>query len=84
VARRYVGFLAATAADPRFTAGEILGEIAKNHRLTVAERLLYRFVIVPRTRRDLREWADRQEIWDHERMASVPAAQRAQHVIRSR
>ncbi len=50
VARRYVNFLASAAADPRFTAGTILGEIAKNYRLSATDRLLYRFVIIPQTR----------------------------------
>ena len=39
------------AGDPRFTANTILAEIAKNHRLSVGERLLYRFAIIPATRR---------------------------------
>jgi mono/diheme cytochrome c family protein len=49
----YLRFLMEAAADPRFTAGNILGEIAKNHRLSFAERLLYRVAIIPGTRRAL-------------------------------
>ncbi len=38
VARRYVSFLSAAAADPRFTPGTILAEIAKNYRLSATDR----------------------------------------------
>ena len=43
-AQEYLRFLIACASDPRFTAGTILGEIAKNYRLSLLDRLLYRFV----------------------------------------
>jgi len=49
----YLRFLMDAAADRRFTAGNILGEIAKNHRLSFTERLVYRFAIIPATRRGL-------------------------------
>jgi cytochrome c553 len=49
--QQYLRFLFACAADPRFTADTILGEIAKNVRLSLVDRLLYRFVLVPQTRR---------------------------------
>lgn len=51
--QQYLRFLTATAADPRFTAGTILGEIARNYRLSFRDRLLYRFAIIPATRRAL-------------------------------
>jgi processive rubber oxygenase RoxA-like protein len=51
--QQYLRFLMLSAADPRFTAGTILDEIAKNTRLSRIDRLLYRFVIIPRTRRAL-------------------------------
>ncbi len=47
----YRRFLIACANDPRFTAGAILDEIAKNTRLSLVDRLLYRVAIVPATRR---------------------------------
>ena len=50
-AQEYLRFLIACANDPKFTASTILGEIAKNTRLSLPDRLLYRFVIIPRTRR---------------------------------
>ena len=52
-AQRYFRFLTDAAADPRFTAGTILGEIAKNYRLSLTDRILYRLVVVPSTRRAL-------------------------------
>jgi len=57
-AQRYMQFLADAAADPRFTASAILGEIAKNYRLSLTERLLYRFVVIPSTRRMLLRMGD--------------------------
>ena len=43
--------LFAAASDPRFNASTILGEIAKNYRLPLMDRLLMRFAIIPATRR---------------------------------
>jgi mono/diheme cytochrome c family protein len=65
----YLRFLFACASDPRFTADVILAEIARNHRLSSLERLAYRVVIIPRTRKKLLEmkeqyaWADRNPDW---------------------
>jgi hypothetical protein len=55
----YFRFLLACASDPRFTADTILAEIAKNHRLSFLDRMLYRFVIIPQTRRGLLEVGER-------------------------
>jgi len=49
----YLRFLIACASDPRFTAGTILAEIQRNTRLSFLDRLLYRFAIIPGTRRAL-------------------------------
>ena len=49
--QEYFRFLFAGASDPRFNAATILGEIAKNYRLPLMDRLLYRFAIIPATRR---------------------------------
>jgi hypothetical protein len=52
----------------------ILAEIAKNHRLSAYERLIYRFVIIPRTRDALLEvkaresWMDRNPDWGRGRI----------------
>jgi mono/diheme cytochrome c family protein len=51
--QEYLRFLLDCAADPRFTSDAILGEIAKNHELSRLDRLLYRFAIIPATRRGL-------------------------------
>src|SRR5262249_48087582 len=51
--QQYLRFLFACATDPRFTADTILAEIAKNYRLSAVQRLLYRFVLIPQTRRAL-------------------------------
>jgi mono/diheme cytochrome c family protein len=49
----YRRFLVAAASDARFNAGTILGEIARNYRLSAVDRILYRFVVIPDTRRRL-------------------------------
>ncbi len=84
VARRYVNFLSAAAADPRFTPGAILGEIAKNYRLPLADRLLYRLVIIPEMRRSLLASRDRDELWDHDIVRREPAVERARNYIGGR
>jgi mono/diheme cytochrome c family protein len=68
-AQEYLRFLSACASDPRFTASTLLGEIAKNYRLSLVDRLLYRFVIIPSTRRQLqrqqqaRQWMAARPKW---------------------
>jgi hypothetical protein len=65
----YLRFLFAAAADPRFTAGTILGEIARNHELSLLDRLLYRFAIIPATRsallskRSAAAWMEARAEW---------------------
>ena len=41
------------AQDPRFTANDILDEVTMATRLSLVDRLLYRYVLIPRTRRQL-------------------------------
>jgi mono/diheme cytochrome c family protein len=65
-AQEYSRFLIACASDPRFTASAILGEIAKNYRLSLLDRALYRFLIIPSTRRRLLA-LDRDSQWTHAR-----------------
>jgi hypothetical protein len=84
VARRYVSFLSAAAADPRFTPTTILAEIAKNYRLSPSDRLLYRLVIIPATRERLLAVRDRDQIWDHGAGERGAAVQRAQNYLRER
>jgi hypothetical protein len=82
VARRYMNFLSAAAADPRFTPTTILAEIARNYRLSAADRLLYRLVIIPETRERLLALRDRDEVWNHGAMERVAAVQRAQNYMK--
>jgi RoxA-like, cytochrome c-like len=51
--QEYLRFLIACASDPRFTADVILAEIAKNTSLSFVDRMLYRFAIIPGTRRGI-------------------------------
>jgi hypothetical protein len=64
----YLQFLTDTAADPRFTADAILAEIAKNYRLSLIDRLVYRFAIIPQTRRALLRLRE-QNAWMRSRTA---------------
>jgi len=79
-AQEYVRFLVASANDPRFTAGNILDEIAKNTRLSLADRLLYRFVIIPGTRRQLQRlgtadaWTQTRPDWGRGRIDQINRA----------
>jgi mono/diheme cytochrome c family protein len=68
-AQAYTRFLTTAAADPRFNAGTILGEISRNYRLSLVDRLLYRFVVIPGTRQRLLRlrsetaWTNRHPDW---------------------
>ena len=65
-AQEYRRFLIACASDERFNASTILGEIAKNYRLSLLDRTLYRFFIIPSTRRRLLA-LEREGQWMHAR-----------------
>ena len=64
--QEYLRFLIACASDARFTADTILGEIAKNTELSFMDRLLYRFAIIPGTRRALLRLRD-EDAWMNSR-----------------
>ena len=72
--QEYLRFLIACASDPRFTPATILGEIARNTRLSFIDRMLYRFAIIPGTRRALLRlkeqdsWMDRNPDWGRGRI----------------
>ena len=72
--QQYLRFLLDCASDPRFTADVILAEIAKNYELSTYERMVYRFVIIPRTRdallevREREKWMDRNPDWGRGRI----------------
>ena len=57
-AQEYRRFLVAAASDARFTATTLLNEIARNVRLPLTDRLWYRLVLIPETRRALQRLAD--------------------------
>ena len=56
--QEYLRFLFACASDPRFTAGTILAEISRNTRLSLLDRLIYRTLLIPFTRRALLQLKD--------------------------
>lgn len=51
----YQRFLIACAKDSRFTADAILKELTYTHRFSFIEKAIYRYVIIPYTRRGLLE-----------------------------
>ena len=65
-AQEYMRFLVAAASDPRFTAGTILNEISRNVNLSLPDQLLYRFVLIPKTRRALLRLADEKPATRHD------------------
>ena len=65
----YQRFLLNSASDPRFTADNILNEISSFHDMSWFETLLYRYIIIPQTRRALLEekeafaWTEHRPPW---------------------
>ncbi len=65
----YQRFLIACAKDPRFTADAILKELEYVYKFSFIERLFYRYLIIPATRRSLLEmekqfaWMDLRPDW---------------------
>jgi hypothetical protein len=65
----YVKFLQAVAADPRFESGELLKAISGITRLSWRQRMQYRFLLIPATRRALQkqrreyEWMYKNPEW---------------------
>ena len=51
--RPLLTFFKRCAQDPRFNADEILGEVETATTLSLADRTLYRFILIPRTRHAL-------------------------------
>jgi hypothetical protein len=72
--QQYLRFLFACASDPRFTAGTLMNEIAKNVRLSTVDAMLYRFAIIPATRRGILRlqeedaWMKRNPDWGRGRI----------------
>ena len=61
--QQYFRFLFDAASDPRFNADTLLAEISRNTRLSLLDRLLYRFAIIPASRRALLQQRDSQGSW---------------------
>lgn len=65
----YLRFLSQSAHDPRFTPDYLLDKMKYVVNLSWFDRLLYRFVIIPRTRAELFRleksfaWMDKQPAW---------------------
>ncbi len=70
----YIRFLGDSASDPKFTPEYILDEIQYNHEFSGLEKLLYRFFIIPQTKKALiqqREdfaWMDSRPTWGRGRI----------------
>jgi mono/diheme cytochrome c family protein len=65
----YQRFLSACASDPRFTADTLLPEIEKVAPLSFLDRALYRYLIIPATRKALLDqkavfaWTEKRPLW---------------------
>ncbi|MFW6175223.1 MAG: c-type cytochrome [Acidobacteriota bacterium] len=70
----YQRFLFRCAEDPRFNADEILAQIGAVYEMSFLDRLLYRHVLIPQTRKALREqsrefeWTDSRPDWGRGRI----------------
>ncbi len=73
-AQAFSRFLEAAAADPRFNAADMLKAIGEIGTLSWSESLLYRFVLIPGTRRGLLRhrdefaWMDMRPAWGRGRI----------------
>lgn len=70
----YQRFLFKSAADPRFDAGNLLGEIGQVYEMSLIDRLLYRYLLIPATRkailkqRDQFAWTESRPDWGRGRI----------------
>ena len=70
----YQRFLFNAASDPRFTAGNVLAEISQVYELSLLDRLIHRFLLIPGTRKALLEqkeqyaWTDSRPDWGRGRI----------------
>jgi mono/diheme cytochrome c family protein len=55
-------FLTRAGSDPRFNANTLLAEIEQDTKLSIADRLIYRFVLIPLTRSALQK-QEKQFTW---------------------
>jgi RoxA-like, cytochrome c-like len=65
----YQRFLFASGSDPRFTADNILGEIDKIYKLSFIDRLIYRYALIPATKKafiqqkQVYAWTESRPYW---------------------
>lgn len=65
----YIRFLSDCANDPRFTSGYLLKAIGTEYELSWLDKLLYRFIVIPQTRKELLRqqkefaWMDTRPNW---------------------
>ena len=70
----YQNFLFDSASDPRFNADNIMGVISQIYDMPLMERLVYRHLLIPGTRKALREqqeqfvWTDMRPAWGRGRI----------------
>jgi hypothetical protein len=70
----YIRFLGDAASDPKFNADYILDEIKYNYNLSWLDRLLYRYLLIPRTKAALVQqkadfgWMDSRPNWGRGRI----------------
>ncbi|MEM9265695.1 MAG: cytochrome c [Cyanobacteria bacterium P01_F01_bin.13] len=70
----YIRFLSDCASDPRFTSGYLLKAIGTEYELSWLDKLLYRFIIIPQTRKELLKqkedftWMDVRPNWGEGRI----------------
>lgn len=68
-AQAYLRFLQDCAGDTRFNADTLMQEISYNHRFSLIEGLLYRYLLIPQTKKQLLEqktefvWMDSRPRW---------------------
>lgn len=82
-----LGFLKRCAQDPRFNADEILATVDQATKLSVFDRLLYRFILVPRAREALLDPASvlfDSLLWAHGRdpQSTAPFADREMRALK--
>lgn len=70
----YIRFLYACASDPRFNAENIMYEISNVYKLSMVEKAIYRYVLIPQTKEALLKqkeqfaWMDSRPNWGHGRI----------------
>lgn len=70
---RYLEFLTGCASDPKFTSENVLRDIKKTEQLSLLDSVLYRFLIIPQTKKALlKQKQDLAWMKDHDRPPNGP------------